>query len=415
MEVNWGIYVAEIGIPAEIHLRRNFSAPLPSGQYFGFRRGYWKMLTQQDYLGTDRSKGLLVIVEFPASGLEDAEDKAFELGEKLCQLAAFYGGSPGHAPLLKRLGRVGPNEGLLEQSEYFYLDERDRLRQIEMKPHEFQKLLEGLGDLPDESRQAVELAARWYVMSVSSENSMDGYLAAWIGFEAIGTMLSDIYHPNGPRAPCSLCGNTAGIVRNRKIAGIGHMIRRTAPEILDGRTIKDLSDIRNNIAHCLKPVDQLRGLTDDLLRDLQLSLSIGILTGANRSGEHRRIFSSFLPREYAVRPDARATIIFEEEWVRYQPYFGQWLELGREFPNERSRMEENGAYVWGANTRISWKMQDPAPVYDSKYVMFGRDGMNLQDIGAEGPAVPVIRWRDRPIPLSWQRVEGEATGESEAC
>ena len=256
-------------------------------------------------------------------------------------------------------------------------------------------------------------------MSVSSENSLDGYLAAWVGFEAIGTMLNDIYHPNGPRAPCSLCGNPAGIGPYRTIAGIGHMIRRAAPELLDDRTVRDLGKIRNDIAHCLKPVDQLRGLTDHVLRDLQLSLAIGILTGANRGGDHRQTFSSFLPREYEVRPDARATITFGEEYVKYQPYYGQWLGLEREFTNERSRMKDDGGYVWGAGTRIRWKMEDPAPSDRvSEYVMFDRDGMvyeNIEADEADGPAVPVIPWRDRPIPVSWQRVKGEAASESGAC
>lgn len=338
-------------------------------------------------------------------------DQALVLGEKLCQLASFYGGSPGHAPLLRRLGQVGSNEGLLEQNEYFYLDDSDRLRQIEMKPYEFQKLLERIGGLPDESRQVLELATRWSVMSVSSETSLDGYLAAWIGFEAIGTMLNGIYHPNGPKAHCSLCGNPAGKGRDRKLAGIDHVIRRTAPELFADRAVCDLRDIRNDIAHCRKPPGQLRELTDQLLRELQLSLAVGILTGADRDGDHRRTFSSFLPREYEVRPDARATIKFGAEYVNYQPYYGRWLEMDREFVNERSRMKDDGGYAWGAGTKIRWKMEDPPPSDRvSEYVMFEREGMNYENIGTEGLVVPVIPWRNRPIPLSWRRMRREATG-----
>ena len=357
----------------------------------------------------------MVTVEYPASSREDAEDKALELGEKLGQLASFYGGSTGHSPILKRLGRIGPHEGLLEQNEYYYLDDRDRLRQIEVKPYEFQKLLQRLGELPDGSRQGLELATRWYVISVSSDNSLDGYLAAWVGFKAVGTMLSSIYHENGPRAPCSLCGNPAGVDRDRKLAGIDHMVRRSAPELLDGRTVFDLTNIRNDIAHCLKPADQMRAITDHLLQDLQLSLAVGILTGAGRGGDHYQTFSSFLPGEYEVRPDARATITLGEEYFKYQPYYGQWLGLEREFVNERSRMKDDGGYVWGAGTRIRWKMEEPAPSDRvSEYVMFFRDGMVYENIvadEADGSAVPVIPWRDRPIPLSWQRMKGNAVGE----
>ena len=103
MGIDQKLYVAEIEIPTELSLPPNFREVLPSREYFGIRRGYWRVLIGQDHLDTHRCLGLLITVEFPAGDHDHAEDKALQLGEKFGQLAAFYGGSPWHAPLLKRL------------------------------------------------------------------------------------------------------------------------------------------------------------------------------------------------------------------------------------------------------------------------------------------------------------------------
>ena len=275
---NGNIYVAEIGIPAEVHLSPTFRDSIPSQVYFGIERGYWEVLLDEDHLGTQRPVGLRVVAEFSAADRQDAEDKTIVLGEKLGQFTSFYGGSPEHAPQLKRLAHTGSNRGILEQNVYFYFGDRDRLRQIEVKPYEVQKFLDRIGSLGEVPRQALELASSWYLNSLSSKSELDGYLAAWVGLEALGPLLDSFYHPGGQKLPCSVCGNRAGVKRNRKLAGIEHMIHRSAPELLAGRSVVELEQIRHEIAHCLKPQNQLVELTDHLLRELQLSLSAAILT-----------------------------------------------------------------------------------------------------------------------------------------
>jgi hypothetical protein len=285
-------YIAEIAVRAEIHLSPRFHSVLPSPEYFGIRRGYWKVSTEEDHLGTSRCNGLLATIEFIAVDREIAEDISITVGEKLGQLAQFYGGSPIHSPTLNRLAEIGIHDGIIEQNIYAYLNERDRLRQITLKPYEFEKLLTRIGELELTIRQVLELAIRWHINSLSSNRSQDGYLAAWIGLEAIGPKLDDIYHPDGPRSACTVCGNPAGTKRDKKLAGIEHMIRVSAGELLEGKTVHDLAQIRNEIAHCLRSSDAMETLTNSILRDIQLSLAIGILTTADRGSEYRRSFSS---------------------------------------------------------------------------------------------------------------------------
>ena len=350
-------YIAEIAIKAEIHLSPRFRETLPSREYFGVNRGYWGVLLEHDHLGTQRCNGLLAVVGFTAADRETAEDWSIKIGEKLGHLAQFYGGSPGHSPMLKRLAEVGLHDGVIEQNVYSYLDERDRLRQVAIKPYEFQKLLTRIGELEDNIRQVLELAIRWHINSLSSESSLDGYLAAWIGLEAIGPKLDDIYHHDGPRSACILCGNPVGTRRDRKLAGIEHIIRTVAEELLDGRTVQNLAQIRNEIAHCRVSPDESEVATSLLLKDMQLCLAIGILNTAGRGSDYHTSFSSFLPRDYEIRPDARASIKFEREEVAYKPFFGQWVEFNLEYFNEQSRLEANGSYVWGPTLALLGRWQ----------------------------------------------------------
>jgi hypothetical protein len=311
---------------------------------------------------------------------------------------------------------VGPSNGLLEQNEYFYWEERDRLRQVQWKAYELGKLLSGVAGLAQAPRERLEGATRWYGNSVTSTDALDGYIAAWIGLESTGPLLDRIYHLNGPKAACSLCGNTPGKNRDRKLAGIEHIIRLIAPEALQSLQLQNLANLRDEIVHALKPTGQLREVAIRLLPELQVSLAVGILTGAGRSGDSPISFMAWLPREYGIRPDARATVRFNFELTNYQSYFGEWIPLEREFVDERSRRESDGGYVWGAGVRLKANVTiepgSPIPNIFSEYVMFQREGARWHAIGSGAPAVQAIPWRDHPIPPSWQRYRDRAATDS---
>ena len=330
----------------------------------------------------------------------------------MADLVSLYTGSPYNHPVLRRLARVGPANGIFEQNVYYYLEERERLRQIQLKPDQLQKILTRFGQLDAAILQQLELAARWYSISITSpKDSLDSYLAAWIGLESIGPTLNSLYHENGVKALCLVCENEVGKDRKRGQAGIEHIIKTVAPEALNGRTLGDLLRVRNEIAHGLKHADELRTISDQLLPDLQVSLAIGILTGGGRGKEPMVSLSAFLPRDFEVRPDARATIECEAELVDHQPYFGGWINVEREFLNERSRRTTDGGYVWGAGARLRYDVT-ALPEYQSliktEYAMFDRQGAVWSDLETGPQAIPVITWRENPDPPSWQRVRQAA-------
>jgi hypothetical protein len=406
-ETPGGIYVTEVVVPTSAYAGRTFRDVLPEPTYFGAVRGYYQINFESDHLGTKRSMGLLVTAQLTGVCREDAEDKSIALGEKLAELVALYTGSPVSPPFLRKLARVGLADGVFEQNTYFYLEDRERVGQIEIKPDQLRKLLTRFGNLDGLPLQQLELATRWYGISLTTtRDSLDSYLAAWFGLESIGPTLNNIYHKNGVKALCQLCNNAVGKDRDKKMAGIEHIMKKVAPEALQSRTLDDLKQVRNGIAHGLKPATELCSITDRLLPDLQVSLAIGILMSAGLSNEPAVLLSSFLPRDYEVRPDARATLQSDLELVAHQPYFGGWINVIREFLNERSRSKHDGGYVWGAGVRLRHELKALPGIEEhikQEYVMFDRQGFVLSELEIEEPSIPVIRWRNYLEPLSWQR------------
>ena len=405
-------YVTEVFIRTAAYEKPTFRNALPEPQYLGAVRGYWRVYHEQDHLGTERPLGLLVTAHLLAANREDAENRSIGLGETMADLVALYTGSPYQHPVLKKLARVGAANGIFEQNVYYYLEDTERVRQIQLKPDQLQNLVARFAQLDPAILQQLELATRWYSISIlSPRDSLDGYLAAWIGLESIGPTLNGVYHASGVKAPCLVCGNEAGKDRNRGKAGIEHIIKTVASEALDGRTLDDLLRIRNEIAHGLRSASQLRIISGQLLPDLQVSLAIGILTSGGRGKEPILHLSAFLPRDFAFRPDARATIKCETELVNHQPYFGEWINIEREFLNESSRRTPAGGYVWGAGARLRYAVTAPPEqqaLIKTEYVMFDRHGAIWTDLETGPQAIPVIAWREKPEPASWERVRQAA-------
>ena len=96
----------------------------------------------------------------------------------------------------------------------------------------------------------------------------------------------------------------------------------------------------------------LRPLAGRLLPDLQLSLGVGILTALNPTTGTPGLWHAALPRDFEEGPDARATLVSTAELVSHRPYLGEWIEVERGFVNEKSRLEPDGHYVWGAGVGV---------------------------------------------------------------
>jgi hypothetical protein len=225
-------YVAEIAIPAPVHMPLGERKVLGNPGYYGCRRAHWRIDSGLDNNSTPRPLGICLTPELEAINLEAAEDAALDVGLRFSQVLAAYSGSPLQTPKLKRIGRIGGSEGLFEQFNYYYLDGPDALPRVMLRPYDLEKLLSWFGGLDELTAYRLELAARWYGISVGAQDPLDSYLAAWIGLESVGPALGTRVHQFGPKVSCQVCNNKPGKDRNKGKAGIEHSIKAAAPELL---------------------------------------------------------------------------------------------------------------------------------------------------------------------------------------
>ena len=323
-------YVAQIDLPAPVYAPASEQKSLGTPYYYGCSRGYWSVFFDKDALGTNRPLGIRLTAEFYDENREGAEDRALNSGSRLATVLGAYSGSPLPSPRLHRLARIGPSDGILEQNDYYYLEGPDELPRVFLRTYNLDKLIRWFGELETQASDRLERAARWYGMSLKAEDSLDGYLSVWIGLESAGPPLSMRVHKMGPKAECPVCKNPTGKDRNRGDAGIEHAIKAVAPELLKERSLQQLKDIRNDIAHALKQMESLRVEARHCLADLQLSLIFAILTAVRPDTEAPGSGRAILPRDFQPYPDARATVLSPVELIKQRPYFGEWLQIDRQ-------------------------------------------------------------------------------------
>ena len=399
-------YVAELYLPAPVYMPVRERKTLGTPEYYGCRRGYWSIYSKRDPRDTLEPLGLRLIAELDAHNVEAAEDRSIGLvALRFAQIVAAYSGSPLSTPRLVRLGRVGESDGLLEQFDYYYLQGARSLPRVMLRPDGLEKLLSWFGGLVQPDLSRLELAARWYGTSLGAQDALDGYLSVWIGLESVGPILDKRVHKSGPKVRCGICANPSGIDRIRGDAGIEHAIQETTHELLEGRSLKDLKDIRHSIVHTLKPAASLRSEAEGLLPDLQLSLIFAILTAARPEDSAPGSGKAILPRDFRPYPDARHRILSEVELVNHKPFFGEWLQVERTFHNEQSRLEEDGGYIWGARigARIQGEVPAGSPELLREYVIFQRLGRSWESRESDENQIQEVPWRTTPISPAWKR------------
>ena len=286
---------------------------------------------------------------------------------------------------------------------------------IELPALELNAFLENFAATEGGRRERLERAVRWYSTSIGHHSPIDAYPAAWIGLECIGAILGDYYHTVGVKAPCTVCKNVAGEWHNSGQAGLEHLLRQYAPELLQDRTFSDLRNLRNDMAHGLKSVDIMETTCRELLPDVQLSLAVGALVA--RDGPSTRQADPYgwrgaFPRDYAVHPDARVATLAEQPLPDHRPLYGGWIEVRRTFENEASRVVEDGIYERTADVRLGSSMNVPtgSPNPQRTYELFERTGISLTlaDIeDAAGSPLPQLQWRTPPLSAAWRRQLGE--------
>lgn len=386
---------------------------LESPAFFGVKRGYWQVALRKDEIGNDRPDGIDVTIELSANSTEQAEDTALIAGQTLSTLFSAYLGSPLTVAHLSRLAEVGKCGGILEQRTYAYLDRVASWGRVKIDSIDFNSLVRRIASQSPKRREALELAIRWYGICLAAEDPIDKFLASWIGLEALGPLLDYRFHPKGPKAPCTICQNKAGINRDRKRAGLSHLFGLVVPKMLEERTFQDVEGIRDDIAHAARVTGELRRIGEVreeasvLVEDLSACLTRGLLTLVSPGGAKAGLLNSALPRNYTIQPDSMVSIISDVELVQHRPWLGEWIDVNNQREEMFSRIDDSGEYISGYYPRITYQAShagvEPNLTWD--YVMFDRRSYEIE-FKNDAPIPEVRQWRDRAVSPAWQRVIG---------
>jgi hypothetical protein len=407
-ELDQEAWVVEVFIPASLFAPRNVRGEVGS-QAFEIKRGYYRISLNADRDGTPLCDGVLLCLEIAATSRVEAEDRALRVGNEFAATLTLYTGSPLLPARIRRAARIGSRGGVLEQHDYYYDDSEEPPVQVEAEAAYLDMLLRRLEALDTDRRDRLGLASRWYGISVASVTAVDSYVAAWIGLEAIGGLLDARFHPQGPRAACETCHHPPGAKRDRKFAGIEHAFRRIAPEVLAARAFDDLKRVRDQVVHGLRPLNEVATESEQLILDTQLVLATSFLAALQGPPG---LLRAKLPRDFAIRPDARATIRPSLELLEHRPYVGGWIPLERTQPDFKSSFrEEDGHYSWGAGVGLGYRVRAKGrtPTLHQSYTRFYRAGRTFEPgttTRAGDPATPILQeeWRKRVMPPSWQRL-----------
>jgi hypothetical protein len=197
------------------------------------------------------------------------------------------------------------------------------------------------------------------------------------------------------------------------MAGIEHLVRRLAPELLTERTFHSVYELRNQIVHGLRPLDELEAEVQPLVPDLQLCLGVGALVarrGPTKDAAYG--WKGALPRDNEDRPDARTDSRPPVALPDEKPYFGGWIDVTRESPEPdfNAKVGNDGVYELHSSVRTSFTATVPLGITEDQisrgYVLFERSGLAyyLTDNNVTPPKdVKPIPWRDRLISPAWER------------
>jgi hypothetical protein len=352
--------------------------------------------------------GLRVTIEFEASGPLEAEDQALAFGERMGRLCSFFAGGPTLPHELLRIARVDPAGRLIEQWDYYYDSETPP--SIRLIPEELAEFLRKFAVANQALGDTLERAVHWYVASLSDASPMDAYVAAWTGLECIEARLGELFHPTGPRSPCSTCRNKAGRGRDRGKAGLAHLFRLVMPESLDDNSFQALESVRDEVVHGLQAHAALQPRASQLLPDLQLTLAKGILVardGVTAGPQYG--WQAALPRDTLHHPDARSHVTPVAALPLHRPFTGTWIDVTRIIKDEVSTVDADGVLSRRGKVQLALKLNARGSVISApgrEYEIFDRGGREYELVDLNQPsaiALPVSTWRSAPGSPAWQR------------
>ena len=182
-----------------------------------------------------------------------------------------------------------------------------------------------------------------------------------------------------------------------------HAIRRWAKELLRGRSFRQLAQVRHDIAHGNVTNYSLSQAAQTALPDVQLCLVKAVLTVVDGSSRGSSL-TAMVPRDFEIRPGARASFYSRVALGEFRPYLGTWVSLERG-TDRSTRIGDEGSYVRREGVSVKWHFPRDDPRHpSSRYVDFKREGQSFRNLSGPGSkVVPRRDWRPPKLTAAWRR------------
>jgi hypothetical protein len=326
--------------------------------------------------GASISVGLRVVAFLEAEARQRAEERAREWTMMWTTLACFaagveVGGMPRLVATLERLD----DEGRFAFTQFFY-----RLHDVpptRLVPFEaLSSLYDGLLAITDEDlNRRLALAIRWYTVGMGEIDSINRFLSYWVALEAIGPPLAKALHPHGQKASCPVCRNPLGESRDRRIAGMQHVLAAVSGDPgLQAR----LEEARNNIFHGLRHLDELDAQVNEGREYLPSAVAHGILTllASSRTGKE---YWAEGPMPLAEFPHARldCTLIEPTEAHIKQALYGYLFKA--EMRDVSATTQQDGDIAITAGVALS--APEDLRVANERFAVVPLSGLNVTSRG----------------------------------
>ncbi len=340
-------------------------------------------------------------------------------GKSLSLFFSAFTGQPSSSSHLRRLSEIGPARGIIGQRRYSYEDDREALTTMEMTPWKFSSFLRRITQKSHETRALLEMAVRWYSIGITAKDPLDAYLALWIGLEALSASLAKRYHPTGYDS-CQLCKKASlevskVISRQRDIGdllAINHLVARVAHELLAQRSIVDLKNLRNTVAHPDRPIREGKSLADvraeikPLVQDIQLCLGVAILNVVNPQSETPGAVPLWATPRVEPHPHSMVQLTSDFELNCFDPWSGKWINLERYESKISSGIDKDGFYSAQMESYIPIprELSGTKANFNIEEFKFLR-GREITDLGT---SLPTHReWRPIKVSEAWKRMKAK--------
>ena len=218
------IYVVELRVPTLFCATKEIRQPIDNPREFEINKGYYIIPPTEEFPITGGYSEFSLVIEILAKGVKKAEDHALKVARAFSSIVSTYGGYPYQSPCLKRLACISVDGRLNMQVNYIYPSNPALVEFNDHAYHGIRQFFQSYSLLEEQKRHSLQSAIHWYAIATRAVDPTVSYVAAWTGLECIGAEINGTVHPNGPKARCTTCKNNPGEGRDRKKAGIQHII-----------------------------------------------------------------------------------------------------------------------------------------------------------------------------------------------